>query len=231
MAGDFDKNGTNLIVATTYETRKIEPKNRLKVRIWILATLAILVVSNILFDVLGLILFNPAEIPMDFSIFVFVTAIIIANYSPTRIARFMGLKKIAWDMILFFVIFLPLFTVLYILYSAGYSFVFSIEYSPVILISVFAVYFLVSASWRWNRKFVWVNTLGSIRMRIKADGDVETEKEESLSNLDEGVIRDYVRGKVGDSEFLSILGDTPFSRKLMMEADTVIKRLKEKYRW
>ena len=68
-------------------------------------------------------------------------------------------------------------------------------------------------------------------MRIKADGDVETEKEESLSNLDEGVIRDYVRGKVGDSEFLSILGDTPFSRKLMMEADTVIKRLKEKYRW
>ena len=132
MAGDLDKNGTNLIVATTYETRMIEPKNRLKVRIWILATLAILAASNILFDVLGFIPFNPAEIPMDFSIFVFVTAIIIVNYSPTRIARSMGLKKIACDLVLFFAIFFPIFAVLYILYSAGYSFVFTIGISPLI---------------------------------------------------------------------------------------------------
>lgn len=231
VAGSTDMDGTERIVSKSYKTRRIDPENRLKVWIWLSITIAVLAVFNALLNVLGNLPFNPVEIVIDFSIFLFVAAIILINYSPTRVGRSLGLKRITFNLALFLILFLPIFSVQYFLYSVGYLFVFGFDYFAVVLISVFTAYFFITSSWRWNRKFVDVNNLGGIRIRGNTDGATDFERGRDLSETEENVVRDYIRGKLNDEKLLSKLGNTPYSRKILKVADSLARKLKEKYRW
>lgn len=218
--------------SVTYRTGRIvgtEFKEKVKLLLVLLGI--ILAVSTALLNILLRVSFNPAEIVIDGIIFLFFSSIILINYSPSRTSRSLGFKRVTYSILLFVVLILPPYTVQYAFYLAGYSYVFDFQYFALTFGSVMIVNFFITASWRWNRKFVDFKTIGQVKIRIRKEGDTEFERGSSLSDSQEELVREYIWGKIDSGELIHILGDTTDSRRILRYADSVMNRLKEKYRW
>lgn len=231
LPADLDEKNETRIFASNGKMRRIDPENRWKVRIWLLITIVVLAISNALLTLFWHLSFNLAEIVIDFSIFVFVAAIIFINYTPSRVVRSLALKKMIYSVTLFYIIFFPIFTLQFILYSAGYTQVFNFEYFAVEIVLINILNFFITTSWGWNRKFVDIDTLGGVKIRTGENGVTELERGVQLSAREEDLLRRYIVGKISRDRILSELDEAPYRDEVINSADVLLKRLKENYRW
>lgn len=218
-------------IMISHRVNRISPEYKGRVRILLILLLAVLVAATSVFNIITHVLFNPAEIAVDFSIYVFVAALIMINYSPTRATRSLRFKRMTYGVLLFLALFALPFALLYGLFLAGYTYVFDFQYFAVIFTAVMIVNFFITTSWKWNRKFSDFSSLGKVRFRLSDEGITRIDRGTLLSDNEEELVNDYIRGKVSTNDVLEILGDTPDTRKILEYADSAIGRMRKNYRW
>ncbi len=231
MPGHDDRITIQKKLTYTYRKPKIDPE---KIRIFILSVIAILSIIIIATSALNILLgfpFNAVEAVFDFSIFIFAAALLGVNFSPSRASRSLGFKRIAYSMGLLLGLFAIPDSIETALYFSGYTFALMPPIIAADIIAVFTVDFFITTSWYWNRRFVDFRTMSPLRVSLANAENATFERAKGFSSRDEEIARKYIAGRMSTEQFLSALGDTPESRKLLSMADSAIEQAKKNYRW
>lgn len=218
-------------ITYTYKVPRIEPEKKRTFWIALIVTALAITVATVLFNLSSGLPFNAGEGAVDFSIFIFASALLSVNFSPSRVSRSLGFKRISYNMALLLGLFSIPFSILEIFYLEGYDNAFGFLYFSISFVSVFAIDFFISTSWHWNRKFVDFYTPAPLRIRFSPDNEAKFERGGGFTAYEEEIARKYITGKISANKFFSILGDTPESRKLLSMADSTLRRIRERYRW
>ena len=168
---------------------------------------------------------------LDILLVIFVGAIAFNHYNRNKPSRTL---RIRWGLsyfLIFCILFIPSYLVLYALFLHGYTAVFGMAGSIIYIAVLFVSVFFISTSWHWNRRFLQVYAPNPVRVRFKNGEIDEVRREESLQDDTESAIKGYVAGKIDDTEFIRLMGDSERGRRLLAMAKGIKAEIRKRFRW
>lgn len=224
-----DGNGQRVSIRVNRQRLNREDLQRVKIYLLILAV--VLIAGETILNYSGLIRFNLLEPLVDGLILIYFGVFMFNRYNPSSAHKSLLVKRSVWGFLLLLAMIAPSFLVLYTLYIYGMKWVFGFWSSMIYLVALFTVNGIITASWKWNRRFIDVTGISNIILDQSLKGETGIRRGQDFGDFEEAVLMEYISDKIDGDEFINKLGDNVMSERLLDLAKNIKAVLKSRYRW